>query len=139
MKIYFYTGQNNWMTFILPFSLSHSLSLYLSLSHSHCLSISLSYSLILSLSHTHFLSLFHSRSLSLSRSFPPSLSLFLSLTLSLSLPPSLSQSGRCFRMITERTYELLAPHSIPEMLRAPLESLILQVGFCKSIFYTLIS
>ena len=37
------------------------------------------------------------------------------------------QSGRCFRMITERTYELLPPHSVPEMLRAPLESLILQV------------
>ena len=37
------------------------------------------------------------------------------------------QSGRCFRMITERTYELLPPHSIPEMLRAPLENLVLQV------------
>lgn len=37
------------------------------------------------------------------------------------------QAGRCFRLITFNTYESLSAHSIPEMLRAPLENLVLQV------------
>ena len=37
------------------------------------------------------------------------------------------QEGRCFRTITVGTYGALPPNSMPEMLRAPLESLVLQV------------
>ena len=37
------------------------------------------------------------------------------------------QSGRCFRLITSGTFAKLAQHSVPEMLRSPLERVVLQV------------
>lgn len=37
------------------------------------------------------------------------------------------QEGRCFRIITSHIYEKLSPHTIPEILRTPLERLILQI------------
>jgi ATP-dependent RNA helicase DHX57 len=37
------------------------------------------------------------------------------------------QAGRCFRLLTRGTCEKLPLHSVPEMLRAPLENLVLQV------------
>lgn len=37
------------------------------------------------------------------------------------------QRGRCYRCITVGIYDRLAEHSVPEILRAPIESLILQV------------
>ena len=36
-------------------------------------------------------------------------------------------AGRCFRLLTAGTCEKLPLHSVPEMLRAPLQSLVLQV------------
>ncbi len=41
------------------------------------------------------------------------------------------QKGRCYRCITKGTYDRLAEHSVPEILRAPIESLILQVKSMK--------
>lgn len=37
------------------------------------------------------------------------------------------QAGRCYRMITKGTFEKLPPQSVPEILRLPLESIVLQV------------
>jgi ATP-dependent RNA helicase DHX57 len=37
------------------------------------------------------------------------------------------KAGRCFRAVTKGTYEKLPANSVPEMLRAPLENLVLQV------------
>lgn len=37
------------------------------------------------------------------------------------------QMGRCFRLVTRGTYEKLPDHSIPEILRVPLEKVVLQV------------
>ena len=36
-------------------------------------------------------------------------------------------AGRCFRCITKHTFSGLPPHSVPEMLRAPLDRLVLQI------------
>ena len=43
------------------------------------------------------------------------------------------QEGRCFRLITSGTFEKLPAHSIPEILRLPLESVLLQVWAMKSV------
>jgi HrpA-like RNA helicase len=43
------------------------------------------------------------------------------------------QQGRCFRMITQHVYEKLSVHSVPEILRTPLERLILQITATSSI------
>lgn len=37
------------------------------------------------------------------------------------------QEGRCFRLITANTFQKLPAHSVPEILRVPLESVILQI------------
>lgn len=37
------------------------------------------------------------------------------------------QQGRCYRLITKGTYDKLPDNSIPEMLRLPLESILLQI------------
>lgn len=37
------------------------------------------------------------------------------------------QKGRCFRLITRGTYDKLPAHSVPEILRVPLEKVVLQV------------
>jgi HrpA-like RNA helicase len=37
------------------------------------------------------------------------------------------QKGRCYRLITKGTYEKLPEHSVPEILRVPLEKVVLQV------------
>lgn len=37
------------------------------------------------------------------------------------------QKGRCFRLITKGTFEKLPEHSVPEILRVPLEKIVLQV------------
>jgi len=37
------------------------------------------------------------------------------------------QKGRCFRMITRNTHDKLPQHSVPEILRVPLEKIVLQV------------
>lgn len=37
------------------------------------------------------------------------------------------QKGRCFRLITRGTYDKLPEHSVPEILRVPLEKVVLQV------------
>ena len=37
------------------------------------------------------------------------------------------QAGRCYRMITKGTFDKLPAHSVPEILRLPLESIVLQV------------
>lgn len=37
------------------------------------------------------------------------------------------QAGRCFRLITENTFQKLPAHSIPEILRVPLENVVLQI------------
>lgn len=37
------------------------------------------------------------------------------------------QKGRCFRLITKGTFEKLPDHSVPEILRVPLEKIVLQV------------
>jgi HrpA-like RNA helicase len=39
-----------------------------------------------------------------------------------------TQEGRCFRLIHERVYEGIADHSVPEMLRTPLDRLVLQIA-----------
>jgi HrpA-like RNA helicase len=36
------------------------------------------------------------------------------------------KAGRCYKLITENTFKKLAAHSIPEMLRIPLDGLVLQ-------------
>jgi ATP-dependent RNA helicase DHX57 len=43
------------------------------------------------------------------------------------------QEGRCFRLITSGTFEKLPAHSVPEILRLPLESVLLQVWAMKSL------
>ncbi len=41
------------------------------------------------------------------------------------------QKGRCFRLITRGTHDKLPQHSVPEILRVPLEKIVLQVErFC---------
>ena len=37
------------------------------------------------------------------------------------------QEGRCFRMVTLNTYEKLPAHGIPEILRVPLDNVVLQL------------
>ena len=37
------------------------------------------------------------------------------------------QEGRCFRIITQNTFNKLSLHSVPEILRSPLENIILQI------------
>jgi HrpA-like RNA helicase len=37
------------------------------------------------------------------------------------------QKGRCFRLVTNGTFDKLQPHGVPEILRVPLERLILQI------------
>ena len=37
------------------------------------------------------------------------------------------QEGRCFRLITSHVFDKLAPHSVPEILRTPLDRLVLQI------------
>jgi ATP-dependent RNA helicase DHX36 len=37
------------------------------------------------------------------------------------------QEGRCFRLITANTFQKLPAHSVPEILRVPLENVVLQI------------
>ncbi len=37
------------------------------------------------------------------------------------------QKGKCYRLITKGTFDKLPDHSVPEMLRLPLESILLQI------------
>ena len=41
--------------------------------------------------------------------------------------PGRVQKGRCFRLITRGTHDKLPQHSVPEILRVPLEKIVLQV------------
>ena len=41
------------------------------------------------------------------------------------------QKGRCFRLITSKTFQNIPVHGVPEMLRVPLDNLVLQIASMK--------